>query len=420
VRERLRLPLVLVAAVVVAEGAVLLMRPRDAGPDPLPVEARAYFTPAQITRAEDFRGGQLWLYGARVAIDLGVLVLIVRRPPPALRRVFRRPVLAGAATAAAISLSVAVATLPVRAIARERARDVGLITQGWPGWAGDVARAEAIGAGIAAGGGALLVFGMRRFRRGWWVPGSAAVVAFAVVITYASPIVLEPIFNRFTPLPAGETRTDVLALARRAGVEVGEVYVMDASRRTTAANAYVAGLGRTKRVVLYDTLLRDFSPAEVRHVVAHELGHVHHADVPRGLLWLALVAPAGMLAAARLGERLAAGGTATPPHAAVPAVALSLAALVPAVTAVSNQLSRDVERRADAFALRLTGEPRTLIDFQRRITVKNVSDPSPPRVVQALLGTHPTALERIGLAEAFSGRESPAAGDRPAAPRGGS
>jgi STE24 endopeptidase len=406
VRARLRLPLVLVAAVVVAEAAVLLMRPRDAGPDPLPVEVRAYFTPGQITRAEDFRGGQLWLYGARLAVELGVLVLIVRRPPRALRRAFSRPLLAGAATAAALSLSVAVATLPVRAIARERARDVGLITQGWPGWAGDVVRAEASGAGIAAGGGALLVFGMRRFRRGWWLPGSAVVVGFAVVITYASPIVLEPIFNTFTPLPAGETRTDVLALARRADVEVGEVYVMDASRRTTAANAYVAGLGRTKRVVLYDTLLRDFSPSEIRHVVAHELAHVHHSDVPRGLLWLALVAPVGMLAAARLGERLAPpGGT---PHAAVPAVALALAVLVPAVTVVSNQLSRDVERRADTFALRLTGEPRTLIEFQRRITVKNVADPSPPRVPHALLGT-----------QAFSAAGSPAAGGRPA-PREGS
>ena len=112
------------------------------------------------------------------------------------------------------------------------------------------------------------------------------IVAFGIVATYATPIVLDPLFNRFTPLPAGATRTAVLDLAREAGVDVGEVYEMDASRRTTAANAYVTGIGHTKRVVLYDTLLRDFSPDEVRLVVAHELGHVHHRDVPHGLLYL--------------------------------------------------------------------------------------------------------------------------------------
>ena len=98
---------------------------------------------------------------------------------------------------------------------------------------------------------------------------------------------------------------------------------MDASRRTTAANAYVTGLGRTKRVVLYDTLVEDFTPAETRMVVAHELGHVHHHDVRNGLIWVAIVAPFGMWAAALLTARLAPRGGELGPRA-VPAVALSL------------------------------------------------------------------------------------------------
>ena len=134
---------------------------------------------------------------------------------------------------------------------------------------------------------------MRRFGRDWWAPGAAAVAGFALVFTYLGPVVLDPVFNKFTPLPAGATRDDVLELARKAGVDVGEVYEVDASRRTTAANAYVTGIGHTKRVVLYDTLLKDFTPAETRLVVAHELGHVRYRDVPHGLLWLALVAPFG-------------------------------------------------------------------------------------------------------------------------------
>jgi len=400
VRRSWRLPVALVTAVVVAEAAVVLIRPRDRGPEPVRVEPRAYFSAGQIEKAEAFRTGQLWIYVVQTAIGLGALAVIVRRPPDRLASL-KRPVVAGAAVAAAISVATAAAALPLSAVARERATDVGLITQGWVGWAGDVAKAQAIGAGFAALGGAALVFGMRRFGTRWWLPGAAVVVAFGVVTTYAGPVVLDPLFNDFKRLERGELRADVLELADVAGVEVGEIYEMDASRRTTAANAYVAGLGRTKRVVLYDTLVKDFEPAETRLVVAHELGHVHHHDVRNGLIWLAIVAPVGMWAAAVLAERLAPREAALGPRA-VPAVALSLAIVVPAITMVSNQLSRDVERRADAFALELTQDAPTFIAFQRRIAVKNVSDPSPPAVSRFLLGTHPTTVQRLGMAEAFA------------------
>jgi STE24 endopeptidase len=400
VRRTLGLPLALVTSVVVAEAAVLLLRPRDLGPAPLPVEARAYFSRAQIEKAEAFRHGQLWLYGAQLLIEAGVLVWVVRRPPERLARAGRRrPVAVGAAAAAALSVAVGLAPLPVAAVATQRARDVGLVTQSWAGWAGDVVKSQAIGAVMAAAGGAVLMLGMRRFGRRWWIPGAAVVVAFGVVITYAAPVVLDPLFNKFTRLPAGRTRTDVLDLARRAGVDVGQVYEVDASKRTTAANAYVNGLGHTKRVVLYDNLLRDFTPAEVRLVVAHELGHVRHRDVPHGLLYLLIVAPFALYAVARLGERLAPRDSLGTP-AALPAVVLAVALVAPAITVVSNQLSRAVERRADAFALSLTREPQTQIDFQRRIAVKNVADPDPPGWVTFLLGTHPPTLERIGQAAA--------------------
>jgi STE24 endopeptidase len=359
---------------------------------PVDVAPRDYFSEAQLGKARDFRRGQLWLLGARTAVELGLLVLVVRRPP---RRLLDapRPVLAGAAAAAALAAGVTVATLPIAAAARERGRAVGLVTQGWGGWAGDVAKGLAIEAALAGAGGALLVVAVRRRGRRWWIPGAAGVVAFGVLGATVAPVVLDPVFNRFTPLPAGELRRDVLALAERADVRVGEVYEVDASRRTTAANAYVTGLGPTKRVVLYDTLLRDFTPAEVRLVVAHELAHQHFGDVPRGLLFLALVAPLGMLAVARAGERLAPPGPGT-----VPAVALSVALLAPALTAISNQLSRAVETRADRFAIELTGDPGAQVGFQRRIAVQNVADPDPPAAVRLLLGTHPTTMERIGQA----------------------
>jgi STE24 endopeptidase len=398
VLKRLRLPVSIVAALVVAEAAVLIMRPRG-GIEPVDAEPQTYFSASFIERAEDFRSGQLWLLGARMALEVGLLVYVVRRPPARLQGPFRRPILAGAATAVALSVAVTALTLPVSAISRERRKDVGLVTQDWIGWLGDIGKGVVIEAVIVGAGGALLVFAMRRFGRHWWAPAAALVVAFGAFMTYASPILIEPLFNTFKPLPAGELRSDVLALADEAGVKVGEVYEMDASRRTTAANAYVAGLGATKRVVLYDTLLNDFSEDEVRLVVAHELGHVHYDDVPRGILYLAIVAPFGMLAVARLSERFAPDTRGTP--AAVPAVALALALLVPALTMISNQLSRAVEARADRFSLELTDAPDALVGFQQRIVVQNVSDPEPPAWVSFLLGTHPTAMERIGQALAI-------------------
>jgi STE24 endopeptidase len=409
VARRLHLPLALVTAAVVAEAAVLLLRPRDGVIAPADVSAASYFTPAQLQRAAEFRGPQTALYGLRVLIELGILVAVVRRPPRWLLEA-RRPVLAGAGAGAALSVLTSAAALPVSAISRQRAIDVGLVTQSWPGWAGDIAKGWTIGAVIAGAGGAVAVVLLRRFGRRWWLPASAIVVAFAIAITYAGPVVLDPLFNRFEPLPAGRTRDDVLELARRAGVEVGEVQVMDASRRTTAANAYVAGLGDTKRVVLYDTLVENFEPDELRLVVAHELAHVHFRDVPNGLLWVALVAPAGMFAAARLGRRLAPRGAADAPASAVPALALSLALVVPVITTISLQLSRRVEARADSYALELTDAPAPFIAFERRIAVRNVSDPDPPGWRVALFATHPPTIERIGIGVAYDRSSSTAGG----------
>lgn len=178
---------------------------------------------------------------------------------------------------------------------------------------------------------------------------------------------------------------------------MGEVYEVDASRRTTGSNAYVTGLGRTKRVVLYDNLLEDFSRDEVRLVVAHELGHVHYRDVPRGLLFVVLVAPIGMFAAAQMTRRLAP----EPGPAALPALALSIAVVSLGVSTISNQLSRRIEARADSYSLRLTDAPEPFIGFEQGIAVRNVSDPDPPDWLTWLLASHPPTVERIGIAKSF-------------------
>ena len=234
------------------------------------------------------------------------------------------------------------------------------------------------------------------------------------LFVWVAPVVLAPIFNRFEALPQGSaTRTEVLALGERAGVEIGEVYRVDASRRVTSLNAYVDGLGSTKRVVLYDNLLAEADREEVASVVAHELGHVAHDDIPRGLAYVLIVAPLGMLFTRELGTSLARRSGADPATpAAIPAylLALSLAALV--LNVPGNQLSRKVEASADAFALELTGDPRALIDLQLRLAGTNLSDPDPPDLYEALFATHPPTVERIGAALAYE-RRAPAASAPP-------
>jgi STE24 endopeptidase len=304
--RRSRLPLAIVVAVAAAGAATFLLRPRTGLVEPAAVDVQGYFTALQLERAEDFRTVQRLLGVGGLVVGTGTLALLAWRPP---RRVFdrlaRRPVLGGAAAGAGISLLLVLVEFPLSAWRHERAVDVGLNTQTWFAWVGDVAKSAGIDAAFAAAGGALALVLVRRFRRHWWAPAAVVIVAFGVITIWLFPVVIDPIFNDFEKLPPGATRSDVLELAERAGVDVGEVYRVDASRRTTAANAYVGGLGQTKRVVLYDNLIAGFPRDEVRVVVAHELGHQKRNDLTRGLAWLALVAPAGTFLVQRLAEAFA-------------------------------------------------------------------------------------------------------------------
>jgi STE24 endopeptidase len=398
---RSRLPLAIVVSVAAAAVATFLLRPRSGLIEPAPVEVEQYFTAFQLDRAEDFRGLQRVLGLAGLGVGVAALAVLAWRPPERLiARVQARPLLGGAAVGAGISLLLVVVELPLRAWMRERALDVGLATQAWPDWAVDVAKSAGIGAVTAAIGGLVAVALIRRFPRNWWAPASALVVAYAVVTVWLWPVVIDPLFNRFEPLRPGPLREDVVELAERAGVDVGEVYRVDASRRTSAANAYVNGLGHSKRVVLYDNLIDRFPHDEVRIVVAHELAHQKHNDLLRGLAWLALVAPAGTFLTQALAERFA-GRRKLGSPGGLPAVALAVSLVALGLNCASNALSRQVEARADVFALDLTRDPADFVKFERRIAIRNISDPDPPQLFQLLFATHPTTVERIGIGEAW-------------------
>ncbi len=398
---RSRLPLAIAVAVAAAAVATLVLRPRSGLIEPAPVELKQYFTALQLQRAEDFRSLQRVLALAGLGVGIGTLGVLVWRPPRRLLgRLEARPLLGGAAAGAGISLMLVVAGLPISAWMRQRSLDVGLSTQAWPDWAVDVLKSAGIGAVTAAIGGLVAVALVRKFPRNWWAPGAVLVIVYGIVTIWLYPIVIDPVFNKFEKLPPGQLRSEVLDLADRAGVDVGEVYRVDASRRTSAANAYVIGLGHSKRVVLYDNLIDDFPRAELRVVVAHELGHQKHNDLIRGLAWLALVAPAGTFLVQVLAERLG-GRRELGKPAGLPAIALAVALVGLGLGLASNALSRPVEASADSFALELTRDPTDFVNFERRIAIRNISDPDPPWLYHVLFDTHPTDKQRIGFGEAF-------------------
>src|SRR4051812_20249780 len=306
--HRVGLPLAVGIAVVAAGAATFALRPRSELIEPAPVAATDYFSASELDRIHDYTGTQRLLGLGGLALSTGTLALIALRPPRRVRRALERgrgrPILGAAAAGGALSLVLVVVDLPLGTVAEQRARDFGLSTQDWGGWLGDIAKSAGIAAVFAGLGGALLMALIRRFPRSWWALGAAAAVVLSAVFVSYAPVIIDPLFNKFTALPDSPLRKEILALAHKDRIDVGEVYRIDASRRTTGANAYVNGIGHTKRVVLYDNLLNDFQPDQVQSVVAHELGHVKHRDVPRGLLWLAIVAPAGMLVIQPLTERL--------------------------------------------------------------------------------------------------------------------
>lgn len=281
-------------------------------------------------------------------------------------------------------------------------RDYGLSTQSWRGWVVDLLKGWAIGAVI----GAVVLGGFYTLTRfvpdWWWAYGAASAGALVVLMSFVFPVLVEPVFNRFTSMPAGPLRDELVALAARDGLPVRDVLVADASRRTTGLNAYVSGFGATRRIVVYDTLLREAPAGEVRSVVAHELGHAKARDPELGTLLGAIGAAAAVVALYLLGQWDAlldlAGVTSIGSPTAIGLV-LAAGTIAGLVTGPGqNLVSRRLEARADQNALHLTGEPAEFAAMQLRLAEVNIADVHPPRIEYLLFATHPDTVERLAAA----------------------
>jgi STE24 endopeptidase len=413
----------LVAAVVL--GAVLVLvivlrTPWDVLPEPpggrTPVDPTGGLTDAELSRAESFAAAIRPASLASLALGLVVsAVLGLTRLGARIVRVAGKPL--GGRWAAEVLLGVLalavigrLVTLPLSAYGEVVRHRYGLSTRSWGLWARDVAVSTGIDAGLTALGLLALLFLARKATRTWWAWGAVGAAGLVVAGSFLWPVVIEPAFNRFESMPAGQLRTDLLALADENGTPVEDVLVSDASRRTTALNAYVSGFGSTRRIVVYDTVLDRLTDAEVESITAHELGHVANDDVLTGTLIGALgagagVAALGWLLSPRLLRRAGAESVGDP--RVVPLLLFLIALGSLASAPVQNLVSRHVEARADVHALDLTEDPDTFIGMQRGLAGTNLSDPDPPATLQWFFGSHPTLAERVALAEDWAELQVP-------------
>jgi STE24 endopeptidase len=358
------------------------------------VRSNEQFTQAEVERARAYHLPLYWAILAQTALGLGVLAaLAIRTPSPGWAWPLDAAVLAALAVAC-----VWLVRLPLAFWGGYlHERRYGLSTQARRGWVVDQLKGVAVGLVLTTVTMVGLV-GIARAFPSWWPAVAAAAGALvALVIGFVAPVVLEPLFNRFEPLGEEPLTGELLELAEQAGVPVASVLVADASRRTKKLNAYVSGLGRTRRVVVWDTLLSAGEPRQVRLVVAHELGHRRERHVAKlTLIGMLGVATFVVAAWALFGSDVADPTT-------VPRILLLSAALELVAMPFGNLLSRRWERVADRVSLELTRDPEAFVEAHRTLALENLADLYPPRTAYLLLFSHPTAPERIASAETALG-----------------
>jgi len=385
------------------------------------------FSPAEIARSKAFDSAVNppayagLLVGLAVILVLGLTPLGARLIGRVTARTRRRPLRVVLAVLA-LTTVLRLAGLPFDVWSESVLRRYGLSTQSWPAWLVDQLKSLGVTWVVYAVALLLLYALMRRFPRYWWTGAAAGGFVLVVLVSFIYPVAVEPVFNKFHSLEQGRLRSDLLAMAERDGVPVKDVLVADASRRTTALNAYVSGFGSTRRIVLYDTLLKSPRP-QIESIVGHELGHAKRDDVLWGtlvgalgiagalcLLYLLMTSPrllrrAGADPDGGPDEAPAEGGTGRAGGgrgAADPRTVALLLALVTAGTQlaapVQNLVSRRIEARADAHALNLTRDPSTFVSMQHALSVRNISDLSPDALEYLLWMSHPSGPDRIAMA----------------------
>jgi Zn-dependent protease with chaperone function len=280
----------------------------------------------------------------------------------------------------------------------------GLSTQKGAHWLADHVKATAVGMALAVAAASVVFTTLRRWPDAWWVLSAAIFVAAMVALARLAPVLLLPLFYRFRPLDRPQLAERLMALATRARTDVVGVFEWVLSGHTRKANAALAGLGQTRRILLSDTLLADYTDDEIEVVLAHELAHHVHRDLWRGIALQVVVVVGGFFFADLLlraaGGWLRYRGLSDP--AAIPLLMLTGGAWSFVMLPIANALSRAQERAADRYALETTRNPEAFVSAMRRLSQQNMAEDRPSTLVRLLFYSHPPIRERIEAARAFT------------------
>ncbi|HLI90260.1 MAG TPA: M48 family metallopeptidase [Ktedonobacteraceae bacterium] len=254
-----------------------------------------------------------------------------------------------------------------------------------------------------------LIYALLAFQPAWWWLWVGLVLFFfSVVMANLAPVLIFPLFYKFTPLPDGELKQRLLALAERANTRVRGVFTMQMSRRTTAANAALMGLGNTRRIVIGDTMVDRYTPDEIEVVLAHELGHHVHHDIWKLIISQAVLTFGGLYVANLLLHLVVAQRyylSLTDP-ANMPFLFLLMGLFGLVVMPLGNSYSRAIEYQADEYALQATHKVEAFKSAMTRLANQNLAEVEPPAIVELLFHSHPSIRKRLKHADAFAARDN--------------
>lgn len=283
-------------------------------------------------------------------------------------------------------------------------RRYGLSNESLAHWAVD--EVKSLGIAMLLGScGATLIYCLIRLSPDWWWLSAGALFTLIIVgLTNLAPILVLPLFYTVKPLDREALRVRLLALADRAGARVLGAYEWGLSAKTKKANAALAGIGGTRRILVSDTMLAEYSDEEIEVVLAHELAHHVHGDIWKGIVYEGALMLVGFYLAAQalagLSDRFGLRDVADP--AGLPLLLLAAGAVSVVMMPVAHAASRAYERSADRFALDLTKNPGAFISAMRRLGAQNLAEEHPSKLVQWLFYSHPPITERIAAARAFA------------------
>jgi STE24 endopeptidase len=373
-------------------------------------QARAYFSDEKIEHGIRFAGQRRALFWGGTFAQLGLMLWLAfgdggRRFALWAKRLARGwwlPTLL--IVGALFYLALAALALPFDAARWRLLVEWGLASRAFLDWLGE----HLLALGITGVVEALAVLGLyaliRIWPRGWWLPAALGATALAAAVAWLLPVVISPLFNTFTPLrdtPWAAWEKPLRRIVEESGVPIEEVLVMDASRQSHHSNAYFTGFGATRRIVLYDNLLKKHTLPEIESILAHELGHWLHDHIVHGIALGGAAALVGFFILSRLllWAQTSFGLESPSDPAGLPLVILCVFLGNWLALPVASAVSRHFERQADQAALDIAKQPEAFIAAEIKLVRDNIDNPAPAPWNVWLFATHPPAVERIEAAQ---------------------